>query len=152
MPVRAHLPGYRWLSVFQDAATRTGVYCGVSLSFVVFVWLILSDYVPGLERFALARDFSAATLFCFLALVPVFRFIRLPGNLITASLVSWIVLTIFYRLFCMFSADLRDTLGAFQLFMYGVVVYLIVATLCWIGTIVWRARSRHISHTNHHAS
>lgn len=131
---------------------RTGVYCGVSLSFVLLVWLILSDYTSALERFAMARDFVGASLMGFLALVPIFRFFRLPGTLTISCLVSWLILSFSYRVFCMFFPGLGDWLGAFQIFMYGVVVYLIVATLCWIGTIVWRARSQHASHTNHHVS
>jgi hypothetical protein len=152
MPVRAYLPAYRWLNVFHDAAIRTGVYCGASLSFVLLVWLFARDYLPGLERFAMARDFVVASLLGFLALVPIIRFFRLPGSLVLSSLVSWFILTFFYRLFCIFFAGLDDSFGAFQVFMYGVVVYLIVGTLCWIGTIVWRVRSRHASHSNHHVS
>jgi hypothetical protein len=152
MPVRAHLPGYRWLNVFHDAATRTGVYCGVALSFVLLLWLILSDSVSALERFAVPRDLAFASLFGFLALVPIFRFFRLPGNLVVSSLVSWIILTFFYRLFSAFFPEARDTVGTFQIFMYGVIIYLIVATLCWIGTMVWRVRTHHASHSNHHVS
>ena len=152
MSVRAHLPGYRWLSVFHHAAARTGVYCGVSLSFVLLAWLLVSDYLSALERFAVARDLIVASLIGFLALVPVIRFVRLPGSLVISSLVSWIILTLFYRLYCLFFHGLSDSMGAFQVFMYGVIVYLIVATLCWIGTIIWRARSHHTSHSNHHVS
>jgi hypothetical protein len=152
MPVRAHLPGYRWLNVFQDAATRTGVYCGVCLSFVLLVWLFVSDYLPALERFATARDIVVAALIGFLALVPVIRFFRLPGSLIISSLLSWLIFSVFYRLCCIFFQGRSDWLGAFRVFMYGFVVYLIVATLSWIGTIIWRARSHHISHSNHHVS
>jgi uncharacterized membrane protein YvlD (DUF360 family) len=152
MPVRAYLPGYRRLNVFRDAATRTGVYCGACLSFVVLFWLLVSNFLPALERFAIARDVIAATLIGFLALVPVIRFFRLPGSLVTSSLLSWLILALFYRVCCMFFQGLGDWMGAFQIFMYGVIVYMIVATLCWIGTIVWRARSHHVSHSNHHVS
>ena len=152
MPVRAHLPGYRWLQIFRDAAIRTGVYCGVAFSFVFFVWLMVANHLPALEPFALARNLVAALLLGFLALVPVFRFFRLPGSLVISSLVSWGIFALCYRFFCLFYSGLAEWHGAFQLFMYGFVVYMIVATLCWIVSIIWRAHAHHVSHSNHHVS
>jgi|SRR5579864_5622426 len=150
MPVRAHMPGYRWLDIFKDAAVRTGVYSGAGLSILFTVWLIVANHVSVLERFAMARNIVAAVLLGFLAAVPVIRFFRLPGNLIISSLMGWAILTAWYRLLCTVFSGLSEWHSTFQVFMYGVVVYLIVATVCWIGTIIWRARSHHISHSNHH--
>jgi len=31
-------------------------------------------------------------------------------------------------------------------------VYMIVTTICWIGTIIWKARASHVTHPNNHAS
>ena len=150
MPVRAHMPGYRWLDIFKDAAVRTGVYSGAGLSIVFTVWLIVANHVSVLERFAMARNVIAAILLGFLAAVPVVRFFRLPGSLIISSTMGWAILTAWYRLLCTVFSGLSDWHSTFQVFMYGVVVYLIVATVCWIGTIIWRARSHHITHSNHH--
>jgi len=150
MPVRAHMPGYRWLDIFKDAAIRTGVYSGAGLSIVFTVWLIIANHVSVLERFAMARNIIAAILLGFLAAVPVVRFFRLPGNLIISSMIGWAILTAWYRLLCTVFSALSEWHSTFQVFMYGVVVYLIVATVCWIGTIIWRARSHHITHSNHH--
>jgi hypothetical protein len=36
--------------------------------------------------------------------------------------------------------------------MLGAVVYMILTTLSWIGTFIWRARAAHISHPRHHVS
>jgi hypothetical protein len=152
MSVRAHLPGYRWFHVLRNSAIRTGVYTGTALSLVFTAWLIVANHVPFLERFALERNLVAAALLGFLAFVPVFRFFRLPGSLIASSLIAWCILTIFYRGLCLFFSGLSDWHSTFQVFMYGAVVYLIVATVCWIGTIIWRARSSHVSHSNHHVS
>jgi len=150
MPVRAHMPGYRWLDIFKDAAVRTGVYSGAGLSIVFTLWLIVANHVSVLERFAMARNIIAAILLGFWAVVPVVRFFRLPGNLIISSMMGWAILTAWYRLLCTVFSGLSEWHSTFQVFMYGVVVYLIVATVCWIGTIIWRARSHHISHSNHH--
>jgi hypothetical protein len=144
------MPGYRWLDIFKDAAVRTGVYSGAGLSIVFTVWLIVANHVSVLERFAMARNIIAAILLGFLAAVPVVRFFRLPGSLIISSMMGWAILTAWYRLLCTVFSGLSDWHSTFQVFMYGVVVYLIVATVCWIGTIIWRARSHHITHSNHH--
>jgi hypothetical protein len=50
-----------------------------------------------------------------------------------------------------FSA-LADRWSAFMIFTVGAVVYLISATLAWIGTLIWRARERDLSHPNNHVS
>jgi hypothetical protein len=152
MPVQAHLPGYRWSHVLRDAAVRTGVYVGAGLSLIFTAWLLIANHVAFLERFAVARNLVAAVLLGFLASIPVLRFVRHPGSLIASSLIAWCILTIFYRMLGLIFSGLSDWHSTFQVFMYGVVVYLIVATVCWIGTIIWRTRSSHISHSNHHVS
>jgi hypothetical protein len=150
MPVSAHLPEYRWFHVLQNAAVGTGVYVGTGLSFIFIVWLLLANYVAFLERFASARNLVAAIFLGSLALVPVFRFFRQPVSLITSSVIAWCFFTIFYRALCLIFSGLSDWHSTFQVFMYGAVVYLIIATVCWIGSIIWRTRSSHISHSNHH--
>jgi hypothetical protein len=152
MPVQAHLPGYRWFHVPQDVAVRTGVYVGAGFSLVFTVWLLVANHVPVLERFASGRNLLAAVLLGSLASIPILRFIRHPGSLIASSLIAWCILTMFYRMLCLFYSGLSEWHSTFQVFMYGTVVYLIIATVCWIGAIVWRTRSSHISHSNHHVS
>jgi hypothetical protein len=152
MPIRAHLPGYRWFGVLGDSAVRTGIYTGVCLAAVFTLWLNLANRMSFLERCALERNIAAAVLLGLFASVPVLRFYRLPGALLISSLLAWTILTIVYRVWCIFFHLLGDKYSAFQVFMLGAVVYLIVATLSWIGTIIWRARQTDISHPNHRAS
>src|SRR5438477_12909385 len=76
MLVRSHLPGYRWFHVFRDAAIRTGVYVGVCLTLVFTAWVVIANHAPFLERFALERNIAASVILCFLAAVPIFRFLR----------------------------------------------------------------------------
>lgn len=152
MPVRAHLPGEGWLLVLRNAAVRTGIYIGVCLAFVFTAWLVLANRVPFLERFALERTLAAVALFGFFAIVPIIRFYRLPGALLLSSLIAWTILSLTYRVLCMFFSLLSDKKGATHVFMLGAVVYLIATTLSWLGTFIWRVRETHISHSNHHAS
>ena len=152
MSVHPQLPGYRWFHVFRNAAVRTGVYVGVCLTLVFTAWLVIANHAPLLERFALERNIAGAALLGFLAAVPVFRFLRLPGHLLASSLLGWMIFSLSYRALCLFFRGLNNRLGTFQVFMMGAVVYMILTTLSWIVGTIWRTREAHESHPNHHAS
>jgi hypothetical protein len=152
MTVRAHLPGYRWFHVFRNAAIRAGVYGGVCLTLVFTAWLVLANHVPLLERFALERNIAAAGILCFLALVPIFRFWRMPGMLLASSLIAWLIFSLSYRVLCMIYRGLSNWHSPFLVFMLGAVVYMILTTVSWIVMIILRAREAHVSHPNNRAS
>ncbi len=152
MLVRPHLPGYRWFHVFRNAAVRTGVYVGVCLTLVFTAWLVIANYAPFLNRFALERNIAAAAILGFLAAVPVFRFLRFPGHLLASSLLGWLIFSLSYRVLCMIFHALSNWHSTLQVFVLGAVVYMILTTLCWIVATIWRAREAHTSHPNHHAS
>ena len=138
MPVRPHLPGYGKLSIFQSAGMRTGVYVGLCLSLIFTAWLIVANRMPLLERFALERNVAAAAAMGFVALIPIVRFLRMPGRLWASGGIAWGILSISYRLLGLFFPGLEERYGALHVFMAGAVLYTIIATICWIGTIVWR--------------
>ena len=150
--VRAHLPGYRRLHIFRNASVRTGVYTGICLSIVLVCWVVIANRVPFLDRFALERNLAAAALLGLIALVPVLRFWRMPGPLLASSLISWAIFSVAFRLLCIFFLALTDRYSAIQIFVLGAVVYLIVVTISWLGTIISRARGSHASHPNHRPS
>jgi hypothetical protein len=152
MLVRPHLPGYRWFHVFRNAAIRTGVYVGVCLTLVFSAWLVIANHAPFLGRFALERDIAAAAILCFLAAIPVFRFLRFPGHLLASSLIGWLIFSLSYRMFCLIYHGLSNRLSTFHVFMLGAVVYMILTTLSWVVGVIWRAREANASHPNHNAS
>jgi hypothetical protein len=152
MPVTAHLPGYRWFHVFKNVAVRMGVYIGVCLSLILSIWIFVANRLPFFERFALERNLAAAVVLGLLAVTPVIRFLRSPGNLLASTLIAWLIFSLAYRLLCIYFELLGAKYSAFQIFMLGFMVYMILATLSWIGTLVWRARERDISHPNNHVS
>jgi hypothetical protein len=152
MQVRPHLPGYRWFHVFRNAAIRSGVYVGVCLTLVFTAWVVIANHAPFLERFAMERNIAAAAVLCFLAAVPILRFLRLPGHLLASSLLGWLIFSISYRALCLIFYGLGNRLSTFHVFMLGAVVYMILTTLSWIVATIWRAREAHASHPNHHAS
>jgi uncharacterized membrane protein YvlD (DUF360 family) len=144
--VRAHLPGYGRLHVFKNAAIRTGVYSGVGLSVVLVAWVLVANRAPSLEPFALERNLAAAVALSLFAAVPVLRFLRLPGPLLASGLVALSILAITYRLLCVYFVGLEARYSTVQLFTLGAVLYMILATLSWIATCIWRARESKISH------
>ena len=146
MLVRTNLPGSRRLDFLHNAAIRTGVYTGVCLSLVFTAWLVIANQVPFLERFAFERNVAAAGVFVFLAAVPVLRFLRWPGNLLASSMIAWLIFTIVYRILCLIYQGLSDWHSTFQIFMIGIVSYMMFTTLSWIGAIIRKARAAEISH------
>lgn len=152
MPVSAHLPGYEWFHVFKNVAVRMGVYVGVCLSLILCAWIFVANRLPFLERFALERNLAAAAVLGFLFILPVLRFLRAPGNLLASGLIAWTIFSFTYRSLCMFFELLGDKYGAFQVFMLGLVVYMILATLTWLGTMIWRVRDGSVSHPKNHMS
>jgi hypothetical protein len=152
MLVRPHLPGYRWFHVFRNAAIRTGVYVGVCLTLVFTAWLVIANHAPFLDRFAMERNIAAAAILCFLAAIPVFRFLRWPGHLLASGLLGWLIFSVGYRALCFIFRGLSNRHSTAQVFVLGALVYMILATLSWIVGVIWRAREAHESHPKHHAS
>ena len=150
--VRAHLPGYGRLHIFKNAAIRTGVYAGVGLSLVFTIWVFAANRVPELESLALERNLAAAGALLLFAAIPVLRFLRMPGHLLASSLISWSILALTYRLLSIYFWGLNARYSAVQVFTLGAVLYMILATISWIGTCIWRARASDVSHSNRHAS
>jgi hypothetical protein len=152
MTVRAHLPAYGSFYVLRNASVRTGFYVGIVLSIVFSGWVIVANRFPLLDRFAMVRNLAAVTVLGLIALIPVIRFWRIPGNLLASSLVAWAIFSLTYRVLCMDFAGLAERFSAVQVFMLGAVLYMLVVTLCWIWTIIQRARASDESHPNHHPS
>jgi hypothetical protein len=150
--VRAHLPGYRRLGIFQNAAVRTGVYAGVGLAVAFTVWVVVANRIPALEPFARERNVAGAAAVTLFAAIPVMRFLRFPGHLLASSLVAWGILAVWYRLLCIYFGGLAERHSAVQVFTLGAVVYMILATVSWIGTCLWRVKQADISHPNRRVS
>ncbi|HMI50963.1 MAG TPA: hypothetical protein VK525_05585 [Candidatus Saccharimonadales bacterium] len=152
MSARLHRPAYRWFHILRNPAVRTGIYTGVCLAAVLTAWLVVANRVPVLERFATERNIAAVVALALLSTIPLMRFYRLPGNLLISGLISWTILTLAYGMLTLFFRGLSEWRSPFQIFTLGTIVFLIVTTLFWIGTIIWRARASHISHSRNHVS
>jgi uncharacterized membrane protein YvlD (DUF360 family) len=150
MTVRDQFPAHELAHVVHNVGVRLGIYTGVTLSIGFVVWLYLANRVPTLEPFAMQRNMIAATVLGVIAALPVLRFLRAPGNLLVSSLIAWGIFTLVYRALCVIFAALSDRYSTPQIFTLGAVVYMVLATLSWVGTCIWRVRHPHISHSNHH--
>jgi hypothetical protein len=155
MGVDDRVPGKELDLVLHDTGVRTGVCSGVGLAITLIAWVYVANRVPGLERVALDRNVVAAAVMAFFFLVPIVRFMWQPGRLLVSSLISWSILTFTYRGLCMFFSALADRYSAVQVFTLGAIVCMILATLSWIGTCIWRVRESYmandrVSHSNHH--
>lgn len=152
MSIRAHLPAYGRFHAFRNSSVRTGLYVGVFLSIALSGWVIVANRVPILDPFALVRNLAAVSLLGLIALIPVLRFWRMPGNLLSSSLVAWLIFCLTYRILCMRFGGLAERFSAVQIFMLGAVLYMLMVTVSWLGTIIRRARAAHTAHPNHHLS
>jgi hypothetical protein len=136
--------------VLHDSGVRTGVCAGVGLAISFTVWLFVANRIPALEHVALQRNIIAAAVLGVFFLVPVARFMWRPGRLLVSSLVSWSIFALAYRVLCLYFRDLTGRYSAVQIFTLGAIVYMILATLSWIGTCIWRVRESYM--TNHRVS
>jgi len=149
MPESVRLPGYRWLMFLRNVPVRVGIYTGICLSLVFVMWLLLANRVPILEPLALGRNIAAVVFLVFFASLPLLRFYRSPGDLMVSGLLAWTLLSITYRILCMVFVLLDEKYSAFHVFALGAVVYLVGATVSWIGTMIWRVRAEDMSHPHH---
>ncbi|MDP9338941.1 MAG: hypothetical protein M3P45_08740 [Acidobacteriota bacterium] len=143
--IRAHHPSH----VFRDSAVRIGLVVGAGLSLALYGWIFLANRVPIFDRVSVERNLAAAVLIAALAFIPVLRFFRDPASLLISSLIAWSVFSLTYRTLSIFFWTLRDWYSTFQVFMLGAVLYLIVATLSWIGACIWKARAAHLAPPRH---
>lgn len=143
--IRTHQP----LHLFRDSAVRTGVVVGVGLSLALSAWTYLANSFRIFNHISMERNLAAAVIISFLAFLPVLRFFREPGNLLISGLLAWSIFSLTYRTLSLFFWALSDWYSTFQVFAIGAVLYLIAATLSWLGTCIWKARAAHFPSSRH---
>jgi hypothetical protein len=140
----------------HDSAVRTGVCAGVGMAVVFIAWIFIANRMPASEKFALERNVVAASVLAILFMVPVVRFMWRAGRLLGSTLLAWWIFSLTYRLLCIPFSGLSERYTPMRVFILGSVVCMILATLSWIVTLVWRTREshmashHHVSHSNHH--
>jgi hypothetical protein len=147
--VAVKFPSHPLRQFLDGAAMRTGVYVGLSISFIFTAWLVVANRVPLLERFSMPRNVIAASLLVCFGCLPLLRFLRSPAEMLLSSMLAWGIFTLSYGLLCLKFSLLDQYYSTFQVFVLGAVIYLLFVTLSWIGTIIWRVRETHSSHPRH---
>jgi len=142
----AHSPGRLFLYLLRDAAVRTGVYVGLAFSLVFTAWLFMANSMPVFDGLAAPRNITAACLLGLIASIPVLRFFRSPAEMLLSSVIGWGISTLTYGSLCLKFSLLEQHYSTFEVFVLGAIVYLLLATLSWIGTIIWRVRAASSSH------
>ena len=150
MTFAAHLPGYKQYDALKDSAFRMGVYIGMCLFAAFAAWLVVANRFPIFDRLALERNILAIAVMVLFATLPILRFIRRPGKMLLSGAIAWAIFTFLYRVSEIFFAGLASWHGAWQVFMAGIVLYLIAATLSWVLGVVWRVRAAHSSTRENH--
>jgi hypothetical protein len=142
--------------VIHDSGVRTGVYAGLAMVLVFIAWLFVANRVSALDRVAMQRNVVTAAILAILFMIPVVRFTWHPVRLLTSSVIAWSIFSLCYRGLCIPFSSLSERYNAMRVFTLGTVVCMILATLSWIVTVIWKARETHIahqhrvSHLNHH--
>ena len=150
MTFAAHLPGYKLYDALKDSAFRMGVYVGLCLFAVFAAWVVAANRFPIFERFAMERNALTAGAMILLAALPILRFIRRPASILGSGLTAWAVFSFLYRVICLFFEGLSSWHGAWQVFVAGLVLYLIATTVSWVGGFVWRVRASHSASRENH--
>ncbi len=149
MLVRPPIAEHQRFLALRDSAVRIGLAVGASLSIALSAWIYLANQLPIFDHVSVERNLAAAAIIASLAFIPVLRFFREPGSLLISSLIAWSILSLTYRALSLFFWTLSDWYSTFQVFMLGAVLYLIAATLSWIGLCIWKARSAHLAPPRH---
>jgi uncharacterized membrane protein required for colicin V production len=147
---QTHVP--QQFHAFRNSAVRIGLLAGGGLSLAFAGWIYLANRVPIFDRISVERNLAAAAIMGVLAFIPVLSFVREPGSLLISSIISWSMLTVTYWALGMFFSALREWYSTSEVFMLGAVLYLIAATVSWIGRCIWKARSAHFEPPHHRAS
>lgn len=136
-----HSPGF-----LEDVAVRTGIYDGLALGLVFTAWFLIANRALLLQHFVTELNFAATALVILFACIPLMRFYGSPAELLISGLLAWAILALTYRILGFVYVLLEEYYSALQVFALGAVIYLIFATLSWIGTIIWRVRAMDSSH------
>jgi hypothetical protein len=152
MAARPQLPGMRWFLWLRVAPLRLGVLTGIYLSCVFVGWLIVANRVPALWPFAGVRNAATGIIMLLVLGIPVIRFRQEPGRLFLAGLVAWTLLTMTYLAAELHYTLLESRVGAFHIFVLGVVSYGIVAVSDWVFLMCAGCRHQYVGRSRESAS
>jgi len=122
---------------------RTGAIEGVLLSMILTAWLLIANRVPYFDHFASTRNAIAVGALFLMGLIPVARFRNSAKDVLPAGAIGLGMACLCYWAWTMKFDLLADRMGAFQIFVMGLVAYTLAAVLLWIGSMIRSARHHH---------
>jgi hypothetical protein len=122
---------------------RTGAIEGVLLSMILTAWLLIANRVPFFDRFALLRNAIAVAALFLAGLIPIARFRNSPKDVLPAGAIGLGMACLCYWAWTIYFEGLADRMGAFRIFVLGIVVYTLAAVLLWVASIIRSARHHH---------
>ena len=122
----------------------TGALEGVLLSMILTAWLLIANRVPSFDHLASLRNALAVAAALFLTgLIPVARFRNSPKDVLPAGAIGLGMACLCYWSWTVYFEELADRMGAFQIFVMGLVAYTLAAVLLWVGNMIRSARHHH---------
>jgi hypothetical protein len=131
------------LRMTHHPCLKLGALVGACLAVIGAAWVLIANDAPSLQRFASARDLTAALAFGALMLVPLFSFAKAPARIFLSGIIGWAVFTIAYGAMEASFPQPEDRLGAFHLFMIGAVIFGLMASVAWVALMIFLARQHH---------
>jgi hypothetical protein len=122
---------------------RVGAIEGVLLSMTLTAWLLIANRVPSLDQFANLRNAIAVAVLFLAGLIPIARFRNSPKDILPAGAIGLGMACLCYWAWTIYFEDLADRMGAFQIFVMGLVAYTLAAVLLWVGNMIRSARHHH---------
>ncbi len=120
---------------------KFGLYTGLAMVTEMTIALIVSNRIPALERYALARNAFFVGCFFLLMLVPFCRFLRAPVQMFSSAMIAWAIFVVGYDLAGLYFDRLFDAVHRSPAIMLadGAVLYGIGAVGSWVVEMIVHA-------------
>ncbi len=122
---------------------RTGAIEGVLLCMLLTTWLLIANRVPYFDKFASLRNAAAVAALFLVGLIPIARFRKSPKDVVPTGAIGLGMACLCYWAWTIYFEGLADRMGAFQIFVMGIVAYTLAAVLLWVGNMIRSARHHH---------
>lgn len=144
----AHEPAHERWAGEGNPTLRTGILTGVLLVGVLVLSILVANRIPWLESFALERNAAACALAILVMSIPVVHFFRSAGRQFASGILAWAIFSLGYWFAGLYFQNLENRLGktTSEMFVLGVVIYGIAATLCWLISVITSALQGSLSH------
>jgi hypothetical protein len=138
------LPGNQWLLWLRSSTVRAGVLVGIYVSFIFVAWLLIANWIPQLAPFAAIRNYFAGTVLLLTLGIPIVKYASQPGRLFLSGATAWTILTLTYMTMELHFTLLSSRMGAFNLFVLGIISYGLISVFEWVFLMCAHVRHRHV--------